>query len=132
MVDRAAPGYTKEKLPASIGGTLAMTTTTEFPRDSWAHSYGRAHLEADDAIASVWYLKDAPDREIRLIEVNDQSVDRTDEGLEPVWFKISVGNPDEHRLYVLDVTPDQWVRIKDEKLNLPEGWSLDASEEIKR
>jgi len=31
-------------------------------------------------------------------------------------------------LFVLDVTPDQWERIRQESLSLPQGWSLEGAE----
>jgi hypothetical protein len=47
--------------------------------------------------------------------------------LEPIDFGIDMGSENEHRLYVLDVTPEQWRRIQDQKLGLPGNWSLQDS-----
>jgi hypothetical protein len=81
---------------------------TQFDRDSIARWYAAQHLETDPAIRAVFYLPmDAPDREIRFVEVNELIADRSDAVLEPVDFGVDTGTELEHRLMVLDVTPAQ-------------------------
>lgn len=99
---------------------------TQFDRDTLANWYANEHLKTDPGIRSVFYLPaNAPDREIRFIEVNDLLGDRNDEALVPIDFGIDMGSETEHKLLVLDVTPQQWNRIQEESLPLPAGWSLD-------
>jgi hypothetical protein len=93
-----------------------------------ARWYARQHLETDPGIVSIHYLpKNAPEREIRLLEVNNLLVERKDETLEPFDFGVDVDSESQHRLFVLDVTPQQWVRLTNSKLALPSGWSLDGA-----
>ena len=99
---------------------------TQFDRDSTAAWYAKQHLNTDPGIRSVYYLPtNAPDREIRFVEINELVGDRNDDTLEPVDFGVDIGMESEHKLFVLDVTPSQWDRIKQSSLALPPRWSLD-------
>ncbi len=92
---------------------------------SW---YAKEHLKTDPGIVAVYYLPwDSGDRDIRFIEVNNLLGDRNDDMLEPIDFGIDMGSENEHRLYVLDVTPEQCRRIQTQKLGLPGNWSLQDS-----
>ena len=44
--------------------------------------------------------------------------------LEALDFGVDVGQPGGHVLHVVDVTPEQWDRVRAERLALPAGWSL--------
>ena len=87
--------------------------------------YAKEHIKTDPGIAAVYYLPtNADEREIRFIEVNNLIGDRTDVALEPIDFGIDRGLETEHKLTILDVTPEQWKRIKTGELGLPGNWSL--------
>jgi hypothetical protein len=101
---------------------------TQFDRDSMARWYAQEHLKTDPGIISVHYLPaNAGERVIRFIEVNDLIGDRNDDALEPIDFGIDMGTDTAHRLFVLDVSPEQWERIRTQKLSLPGSWSLDGA-----
>ncbi len=100
----------------------------QFDRNSMACWYAKEHLKTDPGIRSVYYLPaNADEREIRLIEINCLLGDRNDEALEPIDFGIDTGTENAHKLFVLDVTPEQWNRIKTQELELPANWSLDGA-----
>jgi hypothetical protein len=91
-----------------------------------ARWYAKQHIKTDPGVQAIYYLPtNAPDREIRFIEVNKLLADREDAVLEPIDFGVNTGMESEHKLYVLDVTPPQWDRIRELTLPLPNGWSLD-------
>ena len=99
----------------------------QFNRDSTANWYAKEHLKTDPGIVSVYYLPtNADEREIRLIEVNNLIGDRNDDSLEPIDFGIDRGMETAHKLFILDVTPEQWKRIEARKLSLPDNWSLES------
>ena len=101
---------------------------TQFDRDSMARWYAKQDLKTDPGIVSVYYLpEDADEREIRLIEVNRLIGERNDEALEPIDFGIDTGTESAHKLFVLDVTPEQWERIKEGDLSLPGNWRLEGA-----
>ena len=96
-----------------------------FDRDAMATWYATEHSKVDPGLRTIHYLAtNAPDREIRLLEVNTMIVERTDESLKPFDFGVDFGSEGEHKLLVLDVTPGQWERIERGALALPPGWSL--------
>lgn len=98
---------------------------TQFDRGSMARWYAGEHLKTDPGIVAVYYLPtNADEREIRFIEVNRLIGDRTDAALEPIDFGIDAGTDNAHKLCVLDVTPEQWERIRLQELALPAMWSL--------
>jgi hypothetical protein len=104
-----------------------MATAT-FDRDSMASWYAQEHLKTDPGIVSVYHLpKNAGEREIRFIEVNQLIGNRNGNVLEPIDFGIDTGTPTAHRLFVLDVTPNQWASINAHKLSLPDNWSLEGA-----
>lgn len=99
---------------------------TQFDRDLKARWYAREHLKTDPGITAVYYLpRNAGEREIRLIEINQLLGDRNDDALEPIDFGVDSGTDHAHTLLVLDVTPEQWERIRSTELNLPAGWTLE-------
>jgi hypothetical protein len=90
-----------------------------------ARWYAGQHRATDPGIQSVYYLPtNATDREIRFVEINELISERNDEALEPIDFGVDTGMGSEHKLLVLDVTPDQWDRINQSLLSLPPDWSL--------
>ncbi len=106
---------------------------TKFNRDAMANWYARQHIKTDPGIRSVFYLPtNAPDREIRLIEINELVGDRSDDALEPIDFGVDRGMESEHTLLVLDVTPGQWERIRQSLLPLPASWSLEHAKRLPR
>ena len=101
---------------------------TQFSRDSMACWYAKEHLKTDPGVVSVYYLPtDAGDREIRFVEINQLMGDRNDASLEPLEFGVDAGMDTAHKLFVLDVTPQQWERIRSQELDLPDHWSLEGS-----
>ncbi len=97
-----------------------------FNRDELARRYANRHLKTDSGIREVFYLpRGSPEREIRLLEVNDLMVDRQEDPLEPIDFGVNIGGTNAHTLLVCDVTPTQWEKINKKQVRLPESWSLD-------
>ncbi|HEV7280949.1 MAG TPA: hypothetical protein VGN57_12160 [Pirellulaceae bacterium] len=108
-------------------------TKTAFDKDGLARWYASQHLKVDEAIPSIFYLPaGSGEREIRLVEVNERIGDRTDDYLEPIDFGIDMGMESAHKLFVLDVTPDQWNRIDSGRLSLPKDWSLEGMVPFRR
>lgn len=106
---------------------------TQFDRDSMARWYAREHLATDPGIVAVHYLpNNAGPREVRLVEVNELLADRNDEAVEPIDFGVDLGMESAHRLLVLDLTPDQWNRVGQGALELPDSWSLEGAIRFER
>lgn len=104
-------------------------STTVFNRDKMARWYAKEHFKVDPGVLSIHYLPgNAPEREIRLLEVNELIAERTLDVLEPLDYGVDRYSDTEHTLYVLDVTPSQWKRIE-RGSPLPAGWTL-AGEQV--
>jgi hypothetical protein len=100
-----------------------------FDRDSMASFYAKRHGETDPSIRAIHYLPTAaPANEIRLLEVNEAITGTASP--EPIDFGVDAGGPNEHKLIVFDVTPEQWEEIQAGTLALPPGWTLDGSEVV--
>lgn len=98
----------------------------QFDRDRMARRYVSLNRDLDPGIRKILYLPEgSPDREIRLLVVNELLAEMDGGLLRPVNFGFSVGSDEEHKLLVLDVTPSQWEAVERGELILPEGWSLD-------
>lgn len=101
----------------------------EFNRDDLARWYARQHLKTDPGIHDIYYLKDgAPEREIRFLEINSLLCSPSDNLLQPIDFGVDTGMESAHKLYILDVTTEQWDQIQNGKLSLPAEWSLEGAE----
>lgn len=101
--------------------------TIAFDRDATAQWYAQQHLKVDRGIAEVVYLPtNAGDREIRFLEINADMLD-ADDSLEPINFGVDMGTGNEHVLWVIDLTPEQYERLREKKLSLPKTWTLDAA-----
>jgi hypothetical protein len=103
-------------------------SVTQFDRDEMARWYAVRHLKTDPGILEIHYLPaNAPEREIRLVEVNKLIAPRVENPIDPIDFGVDMDAPTRHTLFVADVTPDQWDGIKQGQLALPNGWSLTDS-----
>jgi hypothetical protein len=93
-----------------------------------ARWYADRHIKTDPGILEVHYLPaNAPDREIRLVEVNNLIAGRLENPIEAIDFGVDMASETRHTLLVADVTPEQWSKIKQGDLALPKGWSLEDS-----
>ncbi|WP_337176906.1 hypothetical protein [Paludisphaera sp.] len=105
--------------------------TVQFDRDRMARRYVSLNRDLDPGIRKILYLpKDAPDREIRILVVNDLLAEMNDALLQPVVFGFNLESEEEHRLLMLDVTPSQWEAINRGEIPLPEGWTLEQADDF--
>lgn len=112
---------------------MAATAVVPFDRNGWARHYAHNHLEVDPGTLKIVYLPDgAPEREIRLVEVNELMVPREADPIAPLDFGVGMSEDNPHRLVIVDVTPRQWRLIEEGELSLPAGWSLRQAVEFQR
>ena len=102
-----------------------MKTITDYVNDLAAEHFG-----VDPGIdLIVWFRPAKPDesQEIRLLEVNRDALKGD---LFPVAFRASDDLP--FRLVIAELHPDEWRRVKDGTLPLPEDWQASERREIPR
>jgi hypothetical protein len=97
-------------------------------RDQFARWIAFDHLRTNPYVRNVLHLSDgAAADEIRLLEINvgiamPEELKAT---AEDFTYDID-GSP--FRVFVADVTPRQWERIRKDAALLPDGWSLTGSQ----
>jgi len=91
----------------------------------FARWLAQRHMETDAAIERVVYLPTgAPNNEIRLLEVNRFLRPPDNDVIEPLDFTPDIAEVP-FRVFVADVTRDQWERIQgDPDLLSHVGWQL--------
>ena len=99
--------------------------TVDLARDQLAEVYANRHWRTDAGVEAIYYLPEkAPDREIRLVEVNREVTSLEGLPIEPMDFGIDANGESFYRLLVLDLSPAQWHRICENEISLPAGWTL--------
>ena len=104
-----------------------------FNRDEMANWYAQRHLKTDPGTREIYYLpSDAPEREIRFVEINELIAERDQDPIEPIDFGVDTDAATGHRLLVLDVTPAQWEKINKREIQLPQNWTLQGAIHVSR
>ncbi len=116
----------------SEGSTPEAVPGPEATTQQFAHWIAKRHLSSDAAIEKVVYLPTgSPVDEIRLLEVNRLLNPPEPDAVEPLDFSPDSDPP--FRVYVADITADQWERIKQSPESLlPKGWDVRGSQIIGR
>jgi len=82
------------------------------------------HFELEEDLEQIIWLKKGPVSEIRLLEVNR---DTAATGMVEVFgFAPSADIP--YPLRIAEITPEEWERVQNGEISLPESWSLDNAE----
>jgi hypothetical protein len=97
-------------------------------KDEVAKELARKHYDIEPGITRIFKLRDKPELEdlsgapIKLLEVN---VDTAPSGIMPLYFGPVPSSGIPYPSVILEVTPDEFERIKLQELKLPEGWTID-------
>lgn len=86
------------------------------------------HFDIEEGVERVVWFKNGAPNEIHLIEVNRNTIP---EGMILTFYH---GPTAEYPLPVIvgDITPEEWEKVKQGMISLPEGWSLNNIEIIER
>jgi hypothetical protein len=104
----------------------------EQERAAFARWLGNQHLRFDKRLSMVIYLPaQAPDDQVRLLEVNTGLYPDPGTPLTPIQATPAVTDLP-FRVWVLDVTPEEWTEIQANPQMLPDGWSLQDRMTIQR
>ncbi len=101
-------------------------------RAAFAQWLARQHLRFDSRLTQVVHLPaGAADDEVRLLEINTGLYPEPDNPIVPVESTPAVADLP-FRVWVADVTPNEWQQIQSNPALLPAGWSLDGNQIIRR
>jgi len=96
-------------------------------RAAFAEWLARQHLRFDTRLTQIVYLPaNAPDDEVRLLEVNTGLFPEPGNPIVSVETTPAVTDLP-FRVWVADVTPDEWQQIQINPGMLPAGWSLEGN-----
>ena len=88
------------------------------------------HFAIDKGITRIFYFPvDAPEEEVRLLEVNVLASLPENGPVEAVDFMPDIEGV-HYTLFVADVTPRQLDAILNRQLSLPRGWQMQECQEI--
>jgi hypothetical protein len=116
---------------------LSSALAEELPpapdRDAVAGWLARQHLAIDPGIEEVYYLRDAFADEVRFVEINRllPIPDPSDRRFPFVDFGLDMERLD-FSLSVIDMTGDQWQKVVNGLLHLPEGWTTEPHTMFRR
>lgn len=99
----------------------------DLTREGVAQWLAQKHFLSDHSIREIWHLPhNAPANESRFVEVSDFPAPPGTTRLSAVDFGLDVEGC-EFRLFVVDVTSEQWKQVQEGVLALPKGWTLDGA-----
>lgn len=100
---------------------------TNQERAAFAEWLARQHLRFDSRLTQVVYLPTgAADDEVRMLEVNTGLYPEPGNPILPVETTPAI-NELPFRVWVADVTPEEWDQIQTNPILLPTGWNLQGN-----
>lgn len=95
-------------------------------KDETARILAESHYRTDTTIVNIVRLTAAdeaerrPEEPVKLLEVNEATV----EGLFPLGFDADPEHDINHASVIVEVTPNDFEKIRQGEIELPNGWQL--------
>jgi len=106
-----------------------METSQTHNREEFVRQLVRSHFDLEDGIERiVWFQNGNDEPDIRLIEVNRNSI--VTGSFDAFYFAPSSYFP--LPIQIADVTPEEWKRIQRREWVLPSDWALDKIKVFER
>ena len=111
---------------AAARPTFGVPPARGADRDAWAAWYAGQHLKCDPGLSAVIYLPGgAGEEDLRFVELSELVAGRTDEAARlPVSFGVGRDTGGQHVLSIVDISPEQWDRMRAGTLAPPDGWEI--------
>lgn len=96
-------------------------------REDVAKRLAQAHYRIEPAITQIFTIWDKPEYEtlpnspIKLLEVNENTIPS---GIMPLRFDPVPASGISYPSVIVEVTPDEYEKIQNHELKLPEGWRI--------
>lgn len=102
-----------------------MTTATTPSKDTVAERLADAHFDIESGIARIFRLigprEEDPRDPVKLLEVNENTVAT---GIVPVGFGPHAAGGIVYPSIIVEITPEEFERLREGQLLLPDGWVL--------
>ncbi len=114
----------QERRTAAPNGTVAPGTPT---KDEAARELAKKHFEVEAGLTHIFRITGAPEAEVRpgepikLLEVNAATVPS---GVMPLHFGPAPASGILYPSVIVEVTPEEFEKIKSKELKLPRGWMI--------
>jgi hypothetical protein len=98
-------------------------------KDEEALELARKHYQIETGLTRIFRISGSADVEVRpnepikLLEVNENTVPS---GIMPIRFGPSPASGLNYSSIIVEVTPDEFQRLQNHQLELPNGWTLGA------
>lgn len=92
-----------------------------------ARRLAKAHYQVEAGITQIFRIVGRPEAELRpeepikLLEVNQFSIPS---GVMPLYFDAAPARGIHFPSVIVEVTPEEFTKIRSQELKLPEGWTL--------
>lgn len=112
-----------------VGEVPLNRGTPKNGKDEAARRLAAIHFEIEPGMRRIFRIFEAPNVEaldttpIKLLEVNDASAPG---GILPLQFGPAPERGIDYPVVIVEVTPDEFDRIKNRKLKLPRSWRIGA------
>ena len=99
-------------------------------KDEEAAELARKHYLIETGMTQIFRITGSDDVEVRpnepikLLEVNQNTVPA---GIMPIQFGPSAASGLSYPSIIVEVTPDEFLKIQDRQLELPHGWRIGAA-----
>ena len=96
-------------------------------KDEEARALAQKHYEVEVGLTQIFRVTGTAEVEVRptepikLLEVNENTVAS---GIMPIQFGPSPASGLHYPAVILEITPDEYQKIQNEELKLPNGWKL--------
>jgi hypothetical protein len=97
-------------------------------KDEVTRRLAHKHYDIEPGITRIFKLRDKPELEslssapIKLLEINS---DTSPSGIMPLHFSPMPGSGIPYPSVIVEVTPNEFDRIRLQELKLPDGWTID-------
>jgi hypothetical protein len=87
----------------------------------------RTHYQIETGMTQIFRITGSaevefrPNEPIKLLEVNENTVPS---GIMPIQFGPSPASGRSYPTIIVEVTPDEFQKIRDQQLELPHGWKV--------
>jgi hypothetical protein len=86
------------------------------------------HFELDESLEKVIWIKSGKTPAIRLLEINPE----TPPTGEVLSFYFPPSDEVPYALYLAEIKPEEWLKVLQNEIPLPEGWSLENHQVFSR